>query len=565
MKKYIIWGAGSIGRALASYVTKKNMPVKCIVDRDSKKWNETIEGLRVVNPNELLKNIDGHTVIIAVGSKYVQEVRATLEKYGIAASNIIMCSDVIKHDSNGSDMSFGAVSGYMPHDDGMMLLKSAYRDKILVDRESGNCRLIVRKGNEAYFAEVYDKIKELNGKCKYTRSILPDDNTDIKNQNEYALENIALYSYATEWPPEMYREMCLFYLDFLCECSRHGLTVDRVSYRDVVFWQGKFVYENILNIKCSSISYELIENFAGKFISVLLLMKENIYERAFWFINRDWEDMSLKDVNGYLSEEDINGYNALLENVSTLFVKNDMDNVFQAMKQYVRSVNLKARDVYQWDSYQYYAFENLENEAKWSEKQKLVIDMIKETRAKTMIDLAGNMGWYCVAMKDYMKHAVVADIDYNSIDFAFGYIRKQGIKNVYPIQLNLIAPPQETYKNIPISSTGIEPWIKGATDRYKSDVAVALAIVHHLVFSQQLSFDEITSQMSLFTNRYLIIEFIHRSDKFVADVLKDNAQFDWYDEDNFTESLKKKFRIMRIGATTGTRTLYLCEIKERFV
>ena len=37
MKKYIVWGAGTIGKALISYLNKKSIPVECIVVGSEKK------------------------------------------------------------------------------------------------------------------------------------------------------------------------------------------------------------------------------------------------------------------------------------------------------------------------------------------------------------------------------------------------------------------------------------------------------------------------------------------------------------------------------------------------
>ena len=47
-----------------------------------------------------------------------------------------------------------------------------------------------------------------------------------------------------------------------------------------------------------------------------------------------------------------------------------------------------------------------------------------------------------------------------------------------------------------------------SNDRFKSELVLALAIIHHLAFGQQLTFKEIIEQISLYTKKYLIIEFV---------------------------------------------------------
>lgn len=560
MKKYVIWGAGTIGRSLASYTSKKNIPVDFIVDIDSNKWDSFIEGIKVVSPDMVLSSKNDYTFIIAVGQKFVDEITASLVKNGIAEENVCLYSDIIKLDNNSSDMKFGDVAGYIYHDDVSVLLKSSYKNKVLVNKENETCRLLIHEQNKSAFVTIYDVLKRINEERKYTPWVSKRDN-DISKTTEYELEKIDVYSYASEWSPEMYRSMCLFYVDFLRQCAINNVTVEKISYYDVVFLKGDFLYENILNIKIGAISFDLLERFVEKFISVLFVMEVKRYERAFGFINYDWPDMSVKDVRGYMSDEQYGAFNSLLEKISELFMNEDYTAIFSTLKEIISSINLSARDVYQWDSYQNGEYETLNDTSKWSGKQKTVIEMIKKTDAKTMIDLAGNMGWYCVAMSKDMAYTIVADIDYNCIDFAFKYIRGNGIQNVYPMQINLIAPPMDKYKNMPIGNTGIEPWKKSAIERYRADVAVALAIEHHLACSQQLSFDEIIDQMSLFTNKWLIVEYVHRNDSYVANSLEGNSQFDWYNEDNFLKSLTRHFKIITQANTSDTRTVYLCERK----
>ena len=100
---------------------------------------------------------------------------------------------------------------------------------------------------------------------------------------------------------------------------------------------------------------------------------------------------------------------------------------------------------------------------------------------------------------------------------------------------------------------------KNAYVRFKSDVVIALAIIHHLVFAQQLSFEEIICQLSLFSNKYLIIEFVDQTDRYITDFLKDG--FEWYTKENFEAQLKQKYRVLDIKGSTPceTRWIYICE------
>lgn len=111
--------------------------------------------------------------------------------------------------------------------------------------------------------------------------------------------------------------------------------------------------------------------------------------------------------------------------------------------------------------------------------------------------------------------------------------------------------------------TGIIPWRKSAIERFQCEMAMAISVVHHLAFSQQLTFKEIVHQLRLFTSWYLIAEFIKKGNEDIKDFLK--VGFDWYTEETFKQALETEFTILatRLSTPSITRTLYLCEIKSQ--
>ena len=130
-----------------------------------------------------------------------------------------------------------------------------------------------------------------------------------------------------------------------------------------------------------------------------------------------------------------------------------------------------------------------------------------------------------------------------------------------PIYMSVCVPTLDYYRDDAISGSAVEPWRKSAVDRFRSEVVIALAIVHHLAFAQQLSFAEIIGQFTLFTSRYLIVEFIEQNDQYITNFLKNG--FEWYTKENFVRELKKNFKILetRLSTPCETRTIYLCELK----
>ncbi|MBD3272735.1 hypothetical protein GF385_00075 [Candidatus Dependentiae bacterium] len=98
-----------------------------------------------------------------------------------------------------------------------------------------------------------------------------------------------------------------------------------------------------------------------------------------------------------------------------------------------------------------------------------------------------------------------------------------------------------------------------AKKRFKSDLVLALAIIHHLVFFQRVTFKDIVRQLKSFSNKYLIVEFIHKHDQHVKNW--DHNNFGWYSIYNFEQELNKYFRIIKkVNTLRDERTLIFCEL-----
>ena len=106
---------------------------------------------------------------------------------------------------------------------------------------------------------------------------------------------------------------------------------------------------------------------------------------------------------------------------------------------------------------------------------------------------------------------------------------------------------------------GVMPWIGGARRRLRTDLVLALAIVHHLAFRWQMTFDEIVKQLKAFSQKYVIVEFVDKQDVYLSDFRTE--RFDWYTKDNFEKALRRNFEIVDCAPSipAESRTLYLCK------
>jgi hypothetical protein len=101
-------------------------------------------------------------------------------------------------------------------------------------------------------------------------------------------------------------------------------------------------------------------------------------------------------------------------------------------------------------------------------------------------------------------------------------------------------------------------WFLPASQRFKCDLVLALALVHHLVFKTQLRFEQIVAGLGSFVGRALLVEFISPDDRFAGEWV--TSEHDWYTQENFEKVLRQSFRkITRYPSNVETRVLLLCE------
>lgn len=113
----------------------------------------------------------------------------------------------------------------------------------------------------------------------------------------------------------------------------------------------------------------------------------------------------------------------------------------------------------------------------------------------------------------------------------------------------------------------MHPWVYR---NFKSDIAVALAITHHLLLTQGFKIDEIFEKVKSFSNKYVYIEFMplglwggNRNSKPVVP--------DWYTKDFFENKFKHHFTLLKIitleshkikGKNEAHRILFVGKIKH---
>jgi SAM-dependent methyltransferase len=163
-----------------------------------------------------------------------------------------------------------------------------------------------------------------------------------------------------------------------------------------------------------------------------------------------------------------------------------------------------------------------------------------DTDIKLAIDIGSNNGNYSNILADYSKKIISIDSDISCIEYMFN----KGIKKEY-LERKQILPLVIDMAN-PSPSIG---WNNNERDsffsRKKFDVTLFLAIIHHLVFNNNCSLEQIAHFLSNFSKK-LIIEFVQEDDPMVLNMISGrNVQLKNYNKENFEKSFEKYFFIIQ--------------------
>lgn len=188
----------------------------------------------------------------------------------------------------------------------------------------------------------------------------------------------------------------------------------------------------------------------------------------------------------------------------------------------------------------------------WHQKEYAVHGVLRELRPRRVLDLACNVGWHARLAALEGADVVAADIDELCVNRMYSACRGEGSR-VLPLVVNVTDPAP--------GSGVANAWFP-ATERLKSDLVLALAIMHHLVFgSHRLVMSEIVRAFASFTDRALLLEFVPlQSHGCVYSGAQRPDAIDWYTLDNCVASLGCVFRKVQIlPAAQHSRGLLLCE------
>jgi len=158
----------------------------------------------------------------------------------------------------------------------------------------------------------------------------------------------------------------------------------------------------------------------------------------------------------------------------------------------------------------YYNMTNY-SDSSFAQKAKLVADLAKPIKPKVALDLGSNNGHFSrVVAKASDALVLSADIDPMAVEKNYRTVREHKETNILPLLIDLTNPsPALGWNNQERASF---------TQRAKSDLVIALALIHHLAIANNLPLPMIAGFMAELAPE-LIIEFVPKEDSQVAKLI----------------------------------------------
>lgn len=149
--------------------------------------------------------------------------------------------------------------------------------------------------------------------------------------------------------------------------------------------------------------------------------------------------------------------------------------------------------------------------------------------AKSTVDLAGSNGLLsAIISKSNIGIEKIINTDYEptAIEKAYSFVKKNPQFNYESYLLNFMLPIQ--YKDMEI---------------LKSDIALGMAVTHHLLLTQGHKIEEIFEKVSKYTNKYVYIEFMPLG-LWGGDIDNKPELPNWYTLDWFRKEFKSTFKFL---------------------
>jgi 2-polyprenyl-3-methyl-5-hydroxy-6-metoxy-1,4-benzoquinol methylase len=227
------------------------------------------------------------------------------------------------------------------------------------------------------------------------------------------------------------------------------------------------------------------------------------------------------------------------------FSKKKMLNLLNGLYEYIKTLSFRNKQT--WDDY-YTA--TIRGDGYLEEKEQIVRKFISGLKLETVLDIGTNDGKFAEIVSDNAAFVLATDITSNCINQLYLKQKNKPLGNVLPLAIDIANPtPAIGFCNKERQSF---------LQRLDAEMVMALAVIHHLHFSNNVSLQKQADFFATIVKKYLLIEFVPAEDEKVKIITgRKQAGEHLYEIDLFESLFSEKFIIERKVALTNGRVLYL--------
>lgn len=374
-------------------------------------------------------------------------------------------------------------------------------------------------------------------------------------------------SYPFEWSFSQLKDAALTTLKIQANSLKYGMTLKDASAYNIQFLNGKPIFIDTLSFEKYK-SYEpwqAYRQFCQHFLAPLVLMSYtdiDLQQLLRVYIDGIPLDLAKKLLPQKAKIKPSIYMHIVLhakaqktkakehKKPNSKVSKSNLLAIIDNLERTIKKLNLRKQQT-EWQ--EYYDNTNYSTNAT-DDKVNILSSYVKPLKIKSAIDFGGNSGRYSRVLNKLDVFTVCTDIDPNAVEANYLYSKNNNENRMLPLLIDLTNPG---------GALGWDNQERQAIDeRLKMDLSMALALIHHLAISNNLTFDKIAQYFIKFSN-YLIIEFIPKDDSQVKKLLSTRKDiFCDYNEKEFKKTFSKYYKIVKEQAIKGSkRKLYLLEKK----
>ena len=389
---------------------------------------------------------------------------------------------------------------------------------------------------------------------------------------------VAFASYPEEWCADMLRDAAVLILELATELAHYGLTLKDGHPWNVLFDGGRFVYVDLTSLipAPGDSAWPGSDSFRKFCLYPLLLMAqgqeriarrllpehEGVLQSELFMLTRDpalkGPPSSLMDRLRSRLKQRLPaswrrwiGKNA--KRMPSLRRRGPSDpsplmSSLQHLRREVEQIAWPAGSLAFADDSSN-SVPQLSSRDTWTPKQRGVYNILAELRPASVLDVVSGAGWWS-GLAALLNSRVVA-FDADPVRVARLYHRARGDNlSILPLVMGFADPTP---------ARGLfGHWAIAASDRFQCELVLALDLVHHVVFEQQLDFPHIAGGLAQFSKRWLVVEFVPSEDPEISQSSRDQCL--WYTLDNFVSSLQRWFcSVTVLPSYPPSRVLLVCE------